>query len=57
MDTFAPLSKPQPEVVADATIEKVLHTLREFAEKAPITTVTLCFLAGVGAATLWNRTH
>jgi hypothetical protein len=57
MDTFAPASKPQPEVVADATIEKVLHTLREFAEKAPITTVTLCFLAGVGAATLWNRTH
>ena len=57
MDTFAPVQKPQPEVVADATIEKVLHTLREFAEKAPITTVTLCFLAGVGAATLWNRTH
>ncbi len=57
MDTAAPPLKPEPEEVADAAIEKVLHTLREFAEKAPITTVTLCFLAGVGAATLWNRTH
>ena len=56
MDTAGPAPRPQPEV-ADATIEKVLHTLRDFAEKAPITTVTLCFLAGVGAATLWNKTH
>ena len=57
MDTVGPAPKPEVEVVADAAIEKVLHHLREFAEKAPITTVTLCFLAGVGAATLWNRTH
>jgi hypothetical protein len=57
MDTAGPAPKPEPEIVADAAIEKVLHTLRQFAETAPITTVTLCFLAGVGAATLWNRTR
>ncbi len=57
MDTTAPSPKPQLEVAADSVIETVLHNLREFTEKAPITAVTLCFLAGVGAATLWNRVH
>jgi len=57
MDTAAPAPKPELEASADAAIEKVLHTLHTFAEKAPITTITLCFLAGVGAATLWNRVH
>ncbi len=57
MDTVGPAPQPEVEVSADATIEKVLHHLHAFAEKAPITAVTLCFLAGVGAATLWNRTH
>lgn len=53
MDTAVPPPvKPQAEIAADAAIDKVLRTLREFSEKAPLTTVALCFLAGVGAAAL-----
>ncbi|MGZ3297929.1 MAG: hypothetical protein ACXU8U_02540 [Asticcacaulis sp.] len=61
MDTAGTL-QPQTrdaddEVVADALIEQVLHHIREFTHAAPITSVTLCFLAGIGAAKLWSITH
>lgn len=63
MDTAGALQPtPTPdeenlEAGADSAIERVLGHLHAFANAAPFTAVTLCFLAGVGAATLWNVTH
>ncbi len=63
MDTAGALPPtPMPdeeniETGADSVIESVLGHVHAFANAAPFTAVTLCFLAGIGAATLWNVTH
>ena len=56
-DAPGTIEKPKLELIADNLIETTLHNLRVFAEKAPVTSVGLCFLAGVGAATLLSHTQ